>query len=125
MSRTLGTLLLLSLIPVELVQAGLAEGYEAFSEGSYERAREELMPAAMAGDATAAYHIGLLYWEGMGVPRNPAAAVSWLAPAAERGHSIAQLILGLAYATGDGITQDYRLSARWMMEAADRVVITR
>jgi len=114
------TVLFLLVVPFRHAQAGVAEGYEALSDGDYRRAREELTPAAGAGDATAAYYIGLMFWEGMGVPRNPATAVSWLASAAERGHSNAQLILGLAYANGDGVIQDFRLAARWMMEAAER-----
>jgi len=120
MNRALSTILWLGFVTTQAAQAGLAEGYAAFSSGNYARAHEELASAAAAGDATAAYHVGLLYWEGRGVRRNPTAAVAWMASAAEQGHSIAQLILGLAYDRGDGVPQDFRIAARWMLEAAER-----
>lgn len=120
MSRALSTILLLGILPLQAAQSSLAEGYAAFSRGDYSRARSELMPPAAAGDAAAAYHVGLMYWEGMGVPRNPTVAVTWLASAAEQGHSVAQFILGLAYDQGSGVARDFRLAARWMMEAAER-----
>jgi TPR repeat protein len=115
-----GVLACIALLRVGVAEAGLSEGYWAFRIGDFERARIELSPLAAGGDGIAAYYLGLMYWEGKGVERDPAAAVSWISRAAQSGQSEAQLTLATAYALGEGAPRDYQLAAKWMAEAAER-----
>jgi TPR repeat protein len=98
--------------------ADLATGSRAFEAGDYRVALENLLPLAGEQNATAAYYVGLAYWEGKGVPRDPGQAVTWAKIAAERDHVGAQVLLAIAYEYGTGVPQDYRLAAHWMRVAA-------
>ena len=99
--------------------ADLREGYEAFADGRYEQAYEELLPLAGRNNPIAAYYLGIMYLDGAGVARDAQAGVLWLTRAAERGHTAAQLRLALVYERGDGIVQDYQLASQWMTAAAE------
>jgi TPR repeat protein len=98
--------------------AGLSEGHRAFARGDYEEALRELLPVAEQ-DLIAAYYVGLIHFDGLGVARNPQSGAAWLMRSAEQGHTGAQLALALAYERGEGVEQDYRLAARWMLAAAE------
>src|SRR5688572_6216113 len=100
------------------VLADVDAGSRAFEAGDYREALAQLQPLA-AHDATAAYYVGLAYWEGKGIERNPKVAVSWFAVAAEQQHTRAQLMLATAYEYGSGVQRDYRLAAQWMRAAAE------
>ena len=63
--------------------------------------------AAERGLRSAEKNLGELYAEGVGVPRDDAAAVHWFGRAASRGDAGAQLSLGVMYARGRGVTLDY------------------
>ncbi len=56
--------------------------------------------AAENGDAEAQYQLGLMYRQGLGVPKNDAQAASWHHLAAEQGHAGARLQLDVLYHTG-------------------------
>ena len=58
---------------------------------------------AEAGDATAQYSLGLMYYNGEGVPKDSAEAVKWYRKAADQGYADAQFNLGLNYANGEGV----------------------
>ncbi|WP_303620992.1 tetratricopeptide repeat protein [Methylogaea oryzae] len=83
-------------------QAGIDEGMAAFRAGRFEAALKEFEPLAAGGDALAQLHLGMMYEQGSGVPRDSALAVSWFRRAAERGNAAAQRNLGVMYATGRG-----------------------
>lgn len=100
-------------------RADFDAGYRAFQAGDYREALAQLLPLAGQQDASAAYYVGLAYWEGRGIERNPQVAVSWLTVAAEHQHVGAQLVLATAYEYGSGVPQDYRLAAQWMRAAAE------
>ena len=101
------------------VQADLDAGYRAFEAGDYREALAQLLPLAGQNDATAAYYVGLVYWEGKGTERNPQIALSWLKVAANYQHTGAQLLLATAYEYGNGVPRDYRIAAQWMLAAAE------
>ena len=72
----------------------LEAGKEAFSAGRYEDAYSLLEPRAAAGEAVAQFLIGLMYRDGLGIPRNIAEAKRWLTRAAEQGYEGARFVLG-------------------------------
>lgn len=56
--------------------------------------------AAENGDTEAQYQLGLMYRQGLGVPKNDAQAASWYHLAAEQGHAGARFQLHVLYQTG-------------------------
>ena len=77
-----------------------------------------LREKAEAGDPKAQKSLGLLYYNGQGVPQDYAKAASWFRLAARQGYSLAQYNLGLLYANGQGVPQDYAKAAHWYRLAA-------
>lgn len=98
-------------------RAGLPEGDQAFASGDFERAYAELSPLA-AENPLAAYYVGLMHLDALGIASNPQTGIYWLRTAAQAGHTGAQLRLALAYEYGEGVTQDFRRAADWMLQAA-------
>nr|WP_186162388.1 tetratricopeptide repeat protein [Burkholderia gladioli] len=72
----------------------------------YRRALALLRPAAEAGDAAAAYYVGLIYRSGYGVSADPAEAARWFTRAARQALPAAQFMLANAYRDGAGVPRD-------------------
>jgi len=107
--------------------ADVERGWQAFLNGDYETALDELEPAAESGDATAQYYLGVLFDHGEGVIRNTRTATDWYEKAAAQGHRDAQFNLGMIYYHGAGaagdpgaVAQDQVAAARWLGPAADQ-----
>jgi TPR repeat protein len=80
-----------------------------------------LQSLAAHGDTTAAFKIGWMYWNGIGVREDTAEAIRWYRKAAEQGDEGAQFSLGVIYWWGMGnVPRDYAESARWYRMAADQ-----
>jgi TPR repeat protein len=75
---------------------------------------------AEQGDAAAQYNLGMMYYLGLGIPRDYKEAIKWLRKAAELGNSKAQCVLGLMYYRGEGIPRDYKEAVRWYQKAAEQ-----
>jgi len=80
----------------------------------------ELKKQAAAGDAKAQFNLGVMYFNGEGVPKDAAEAVRWFRKAAEQGLANAQYSLGLMYATGRGVSENDAESVRWFRKAAEQ-----
>jgi hypothetical protein len=107
------------------VQAGpLEDGLRAHARGDWLEAVRMLLPLAQAGDAEAQTRIGVMYFRGLGLREDDAAAFDWLRRAALQGHAEAQYHLGNLYAFGHGVPADDpdadRMAARWYFEAAQQ-----
>ena len=74
--------------------------------------------AGEQGDAHAQHCLGVMYYDGTGVPQNHIEAVKWFCMAAERGYASAQLSLGLMYARGQGVAVDHVRAHMWFALAA-------
>ncbi|MCP3393031.1 hypothetical protein NLM27_30215 [Bradyrhizobium sp. CCGB12] len=79
-----------------------------------------LRSAAMKGDATAAYEIGLRFAEGKGVATNYDEAVKWYDRAAQAGVVPATFRLGTLYEKGLGVKRDADIARRYYTQAAER-----
>ncbi|MCP3475201.1 hypothetical protein NLM33_33295 [Bradyrhizobium sp. CCGUVB1N3] len=79
-----------------------------------------LRAAAMRGDATAAYEIGLRFAEGKGVAANYEEAVKWYDRAAQAGVVLATFRLGTLYEKGLGVKKDADIARRYYTQAAER-----
>jgi TPR repeat protein len=112
-----GISLLLACLPIAGVRADIVRGDQAFAAGEFERAYVELLPIGHS-NPLAAYYLGVMYMDGLGVAASTEFGIRWLTLAATRGHTAAQLRLALAYQDGDGVQRDYTTAAQWMTESA-------
>lgn len=79
-----------------------------------------LRTAAMKGDATAAYEIGVRFAEGKGVAANYDEAAKWYDRAAQAGVVPATFRLGTLYEKGLGVKKDADIARRYYAQAAER-----
>ena len=93
-------------------------GAEAYKRGDYDTALKELRPLADQGIAVAQYNLGLMSYQGQGMPRDYQEAAQWCRLAAEQGHAGAQVLLGTMYHLGQGIPRDDVLAHMWVTLAA-------
>lgn len=85
----------------------LDRGLDAFERSEWKRARR-LLEDALHEDPRPSgfYHLGLLYWRGLGGVRDKANAVHCFERAAEDGHSGAETAYGMALRSGAGAPKD-------------------
>src|SRR5712672_735053 len=79
-----------------------------------------LRAAALKGDPSAAYEIGLRYAEGKGVAANFDEAAKWYDRAAQAGVVPAIFRLGTLYEKGLSVKKDVDIARRYYMQAAER-----
>ena len=84
----------------------------------FEESTRELRKLAQGGDAKAQNELGLLYYEGKGVPQNHKKAKEWFDKAVEQGHTGAQVNLGTLYLRGEGAPQSSQMALFWFSRAA-------
>ena len=81
---------------------------------------EDCRRLAETGVRGAQHLLGMLYFGGRGVEKNPAEGVKWYRKAAEQGLAKAQFNLGVCYATGDGVARDDSEAVKWYLKAAEQ-----
>jgi localization factor PodJL len=79
-----------------------------------------LRAAALKGDATAAYEIGVRFAEGKGVAPNFDEAAKWYDRAAQAGVVPAIFRLGTFYEKGISVKKDVDIARRYYLQAAER-----
>ena len=79
-----------------------------------------LRAAALKGDPTAAYEIGVRYAEGKGVASNFDEAAKWYDRAAQAGVVPAIFRIGTLYEKGMSVKKDVDIARRYYMQAAER-----
>jgi TPR repeat protein len=73
---------------------------------------------AVHGDAESMNNLGTLYGEGLGVPKDYAAARLWYEIAAHKGSALAMYNLGEYFEHNRGVPQDYTKARDWYEKAA-------
>jgi TPR repeat protein len=86
--------------------------------GDPEKAAPWVAAAAEAGLAEGQVRLGRMLLEGVGAPRDQAAAHAWFLKAAASGDAEAQNMVGRCHENGWGVAQDYAEAARWFEHAA-------
>jgi uncharacterized protein len=76
--------------------------------------------AAHQGNVQAAFNLGNIYANGIGVSQNYAEAEKWFRIAAVQGDTKAQYALGMLFYTGKGLTKDYAEAVKWFRLAANQ-----
>ena len=102
-------------------QADMQTARDAFTNGQFENAVENLVPAANSGSAEAEFLLGNIHALGLGVPQNATRGFEFYLRAATKGHPAAQLRLSRAFETGNGTSIDPIRALLW----ADLAVIGR
>jgi len=100
--------------------ADFKAGEKAYQRGDYATALREWQPLAKQGHAVAQYNLGLLYFNGQGVPKDDAQARQWFDKAANQEHAGAQVNLGSLYDYGRGGPQDFKMAVRWYRRSANQ-----
>lgn len=113
--RSVRWLLSLALLAaLSLVAADFSVGLTAYQKGDFSGAAKEWRPLAEEGSAAAQYNLGLLCYDGKGVPQDYAEAANWFRRAAEQDYEPAQHNLGAMYGTGQGVKRDYVQAYKWL-----------
>jgi TPR repeat protein len=103
---------------------GAAIGWHFAKVGATQRKLAEDARAfrvrADQGDAEAQFKLGVLYYQGKGVPQNYSEALRWYQKSADQGYAKAQYNLSDLYYQGKGVQQDYSEAVRWSRKAADQ-----
>ncbi len=115
---------LVAMAPILAAPDPLAEGKAAYARGDYLRAVQQLLPLAQAGNAEAQVRVGIMYFMGLGVAEDDAAAFDWFQRSALQGNAEAQYHLGNMYTFGHGVpaevTDPDRMAAKWYFESAQQ-----
>jgi TPR repeat protein len=96
------------------------KGWAAYNSLDYASAKAEWQDLADAGDAGAAYGMGLLYGNGFGVDMNDELALKYYGIAAEQGHADAAFNLAVMHQNGWGVPQSDETANKWYRLAADK-----
>nr|WP_321986321.1 tetratricopeptide repeat protein [uncultured Lichenicoccus sp.] len=100
------------------VASPLADAADAYAHGDYAQAREVWTPLANAGDADAAYRLGLMSDLGQGTPENATEAFRWYRRAAEAGLAEAEFNVAVMSDSGRGVPHNAAAAAEWYARAA-------
>jgi uncharacterized protein len=91
---------------------------QAYNQGAYFTAFQDLMPFAVRGDAQAQFAVGEMLRSGDGTRKDREEAIIWTRRAAEQGHSAAQCNLGVSLFRGWGAPPDPQAAIDWWLRAA-------
>ena len=92
-------------------------GVTAFRREQYAVARAFLQEPIKDGNAEAQFTLGLIYWQGLGFPKNGKESIRLFMLAAEQGHARALNVLGYSFERGIGIPTDIEKAIHWYREA--------
>lgn len=100
----------------------LGDALRAMEAGRHAQAAQMLLPLANSGNTLAQYRLGMLHYQGDGVPEDEKQAVFWWKKAASQGHVESMFQLGSAYLFGvqaaRTVADPDREAASWYFQAA-------
>ena len=104
----------------DILVGALADAYEGWQSGHFERVLQIVKPLAEQGDAAAQFIMGGLYESGQGVPQDYELAAKWWQKAAQQGMARAQNELAVLLSDGRGVMQDTKQAVVWYRKAAEQ-----
>ena len=115
---------LAALLYTTSAQAGFNEARQAFIEGRYDIAYQELVPLADAGDPRSQIGMGLLHAKGLGVPQDNVEAYVWFDRVLDRDGPLHPVIRTLAetnrsYLARHMTTEELETAQKRLQETAD------
>ena len=118
MKMKLWVALLLSTTLSVSAMAGLPEAIKAFDKAEYETAYPEMMALAGEGNPEAAYYMGKMFLEGLGVEPDVQKAIKYFEQADKGYYSEASVQLGKMAMDGEGMAQNKELGIQYLKKAA-------
>ncbi len=118
MARLLSAFLMAAVVlgvSSSIARADLQDGINAYFDGDYAKALENLKPEAEADDVIAQYFLGEIYLHGKGVDRDFEQAAAWYERAALNGHPEAQAALGSLEMLGLGVPRHSTSGYFWLI----------
>ncbi len=103
----------------ESASEALARGNDRFAARDYAGANSAFHDAVRLGSPEAAWMLGFLYANGLGVPKDAQEALHWYRRAAEGGHAGAMFDLAGMFAEGQGVPKNAEEAVRWYRRAAE------
>jgi len=100
-------------------RADFAAAEQLIKQRRFDEAFTELLPVAVAGNATAQLWLANMYRRGYGVKRNYAEAARWYRAAAEQGEPSAMYNYAVHLRDGVGVTADAAEASRWFQRGAE------
>ena len=95
-------------------QTNFEKGLDYYNKKNYKQAVYWYTKSAQQGHLEAQYNLGLIYYNGAGIPQNYNEAVYWFTKSAQQGDPKAQNKLGVMYYMGEGVPQSYIHSYAWI-----------
>ena len=102
------------------VQAGVAQGVEAFTGGRFAEARRELASSAEQGDAQAMVYMGEMLMRGLGGARDELKARDYITRAQAADNVRATYLLGTMHLSGNLVARDEAKGVELIRQAADK-----
>ncbi len=96
----------------------LKRGSELIRQGRQTEALRQFRNAAEDGDPAGDYALGVMYYQGTGVPKDMVYSTKHFLNAAQRDHILAQFNLGNAFMHGRGVQHDLDQAEHWWRMAA-------
>ncbi|MBR6412712.1 MAG: sel1 repeat family protein [Alphaproteobacteria bacterium] len=118
MKMKLWAVLLLSTTLSVSAMAGIKEAVKAFDKAEYETAYPEMMALAGEGNPEAAYYMGKMYLDGLGVDADVEKAIKYFEQADKGYYSEATVQLGKMALTGEGMSENKDLGIQYLKKAA-------
>ena len=110
---TLAALLIALALFGQACAGSLEQARTAYDRRDYATALRLFRPLAEQGNADAQHALGIMYFNGDGIPKNPTEAANWYRLAAEQGNTVAQYSLAYLYVTGQGVAEDHVQAHKW------------
>jgi len=98
---------------IDEAQANYGVGLLYSIKKEYQEAFKWFTKAAEQGHAGAQLNLGLMYYNGEGIPKDHKEAAKWLTKSAEQGRADAQAYLSTMYYIGQGVPEDYVQAYKW------------
>jgi hypothetical protein len=99
-----------SMMGVPFLQAGVEEGKAALRRNDHEAAYKEFLPLAKNGDVRAMMTIGMMHYNGEGVPQDYAKAMDWFVLAYKEMDGDAFNNIGVMYRDGLGVPKNKKIA---------------
>ena len=116
--KSLAVLLGALLTIPQVAVADYQEGLLSYQTGRYEQALTQFRTLALTGHPGAEFMLGVMYFTGSGVPRDPVIAAIYFRNSADKGDTGGQLAFGSIYIRGVGVNQDLVEARAWLLLAA-------
>jgi len=102
------------------IEGRFRAGMEAHLKKHYRESRPVFERLANQGHVRSQFMMGTIYEQGLGVPKDIAAAARWYEKAGNGGNDSAQYNLGILYQFGRGVPKDPVAAAHWLRMAGEQ-----